>query len=200
MQTFHKYLTPEEERVLLRTVGRVNDVYAKRDLGWIRLILATGIRIGACSQLTVGDARAAFADRELTLRADIQKGKRRHSVPLTRDTEAALKLLLSVRRMMGRNNLDLDAPLILGRKHAGLSVRQYQERMRYWAAAAGLPHAVTPHWLRHTVAKRVIATSEAREPLLVAQRVLGHADIRSTAIYTQPDKEAVRAALEGMRR
>jgi site-specific recombinase XerD len=198
-EPFDRYLTPEEERRLLRTVGRVKDLYAERDHGWIRLMLNTGIRVGAASRLTVGDAREALASKRLPLRAEIQKGKRRHSVALNREAEKALRDLLKIRKAMGHHNEDLGAPLVMGRKHKALSPRSYQERLTLWAEAAGLPRALSPHWLRHTVAKRILATTTHHNPLGVVQKALGHQSISSTGVYTAPDKEAVREAMEGMR-
>lgn len=198
-EAFDRYLTPEEERRLLRAVARVKDLWAERDHAWMRLILNTGIRVGALSRLTVGDAREALADKRLALRAEIQKGKRAHGVFLNRDAEKALRDLLRIRKAMGHHNEALEAPLVMGRKHQGLSPRSYQERLTLWAREAGLPAAVSPHWLRHTVAKRIMATTTHSNPLGVVQKALGHRSISSTGVYTQPDKEAVRQAMEGMR-
>ena len=196
---FDRYLTPEEERRLLRAVGRVKDIHAERDHAWIRLLLATGMRVGALARFTVGDARQAIATKDLTLRASIQKRHQAHSVPLNREGEKALRDLLRIRRAQGYHNEGLDQPLVMSRKHAGMAARSYQDRLSLWAQEAGLPREISPHWLRHTVAKRVLATTTHHNPLGVVQRVLGHRSISSTGIYTLPDKEAVRQAMEGMR-
>jgi site-specific recombinase XerD len=197
---FDRYLTLEEERKLLRAIARVNDIHAERDHAWIRLLLATGIRLGALSKLTVGDARHAISSQTLELRPEIQKRGHAHSVPVNREAEKALRDLLNIRKRMGHHNEDLDATLVMGRKHAPLAPRSYQDRMSLWAKEAGLSKAVSPHWLRHTVAKRLLATTTHHNPLQVVQRALGHRQLSSTGIYTIPDKESVREAFEGMRR
>lgn len=197
---FDRYLTPEEERRLLKAVGRVKDVYAERDHAWIRLLLSTGMRLGALAQLTVGDARQAIAIKQIELRAEIQKRAQAHSIPVSREAEKALRDLLTIRKRMGHHNEDLEAALVMGRKHAALSPRSYQDRLSLWSQEAGLPKTISPHWLRHTVAKRLMATTTHHNPLQVVQRALGHRNISSTGVYTMPDKEAVREAMEGMRR
>ncbi|MFP4162189.1 MAG: tyrosine-type recombinase/integrase [Ectothiorhodospira sp.] len=194
---FERYLTAEEQKRLLAAARRVKCPYAERDEAWMRLMLNTGIRVGAMSRLTVGDARVAIAERRLILRAEIQKGGRGHAVPLNRKAEQALRDLLANRKHRGLHNEDLEAPLVAGQR-GGMSVRTLQARFKLWAQEAGLPKGASPHWLRHTVAKRVMATSTAENPLGVVQRVLGHRSIASTGVYTAPDKETIRQSMEGL--
>lgn len=198
-EAFNRYLTAEEERRLLRTIARIDDVHAKRDHAWIRLMLNTGIRVGALAQFTVGDARQAVASKTFPLREEIQKRRQAHSLPLNREAEKALRDLLRLRKLQGYHNEDLEQPLIMGRKHRGLTVRSYQDRLSLWVREAGLPAEISPHWLRHTMAKRLMATTTHHNPLGVVQVALGHRNISSTGIYTRPDKETLREAMEGMR-
>jgi len=53
-----------------------------------------------------------------------------------------------------------------------------------WAQAAGLPQRVHPHMLRHSFASHVLQSSG---DLRAVQELLGHADIRTTQIYTRLD-------------
>jgi integrase/recombinase XerD len=58
---------------------------------------------------------------------------------------------------------------------------------------AGLdPREVSPHMLRHMLAKSPLANGS---PLTEVQATLGHAHISSTAIYTQPSEEEKANAL-----
>lgn len=197
--SFDRYLTAEEQRRLLATISRYGTLYARRDHAWIRLMLHTGIRLGALARYTVGDARRALRERRLVLRQAIQKRGQGHEMHLSRGAERALRDLLAVRRAQGHPAEDLDAPLVMGRKGAGLAPRSYQDRLTAWARAAGLPPEISPHWLRHTLAKRLVAQSTHPNPLGIVQRVLGHRSVASTGVYTAPDKEAVQEALEGVR-
>jgi site-specific recombinase XerC len=136
-----------------------------------------------------------LADRVLTLRDAICKNGNGYSVPLTRQAAKDLRALLAIRKSMGHAH-DADAPLVVSRNHRGLSVRSYQDRLQHWRELAGLPVGVSPHWFRHTLAKRIMANSTAADPRGKVFVALGHGDINSTAIYTMPDKEDVRLALE----
>lgn len=195
--TFDRYMTPDEERRLLGAVRRIDDVLARRDHAWMRALLHTGVRIQAFSRLTLGDVRAALRLQPayLHLSAAIQKGQQAHRVYLNAAATRAFKDLLRINRQMRGAQHD-DAPLVLERRGGRLSVRSYQARLRGWCAEAGLEGHVTPHWFRHTLAKRVLARTTHHDPLGVVQRVLGHRSRASTAIYAAPDKEDVERALD----
>jgi site-specific recombinase XerC len=76
-----------------------------------------------------------------------------------------------------------------------MSVRNYQQRLREWTAKAGIRGA-SPHWLRHTLAKRVMKRSEASDPLAIVQVALGHRRRHTTTIYALPDREDIERAME----
>jgi len=66
-----------------------------------------------------------------------------------------------------------------------------QQVVAKYARRAGLPE-VTPHVLRHTFAKHVL---DAGEDLATVQRLLGHARLETTAIYTQPTARDLEVAV-----
>lgn len=77
---------------------------------------------------------------------------------------------------------------------AELGDGHYQGTKRLWpkvVAEARLP-GVTPHTLRHTLGSTAVSTGEA---LALTGAILGHANVRSTAIYahvqTDPSRQAV---------
>ena len=195
MSAFRRYLTREEERLLFGAVARIASPLARRDHGWMRLMRYTGIRVGAASQLTCRHAREALKSEYLELEPAIQKRKQGHRVFITRPARRALQDLLKVRREMGYIEADA-APLIMSRNHCGMSIRSFQARMRQWCREAGLDASATPHWLRHTLAKRMMKQSTAMDPRGVVKSALGHRSIASTSIYTEPDKEDVEQAMQ----
>lgn len=194
--TFTRYLKRDEEKQLLAHVAQFADIQARRDNAWMRLLRHTGIRVGSAAGITVDDARDAVARQRLPIRR--AKGGNTYEVPVNRDARAALRELLKVRREQGHPMVGGEA-LIMSRKRRGLAVRSFQARMRKWVREAGLGVEATPHWFRHTLAKRVMAQSSAADPRAIVQGALGHRSPSSTAIYTQPDREDVARAMEEAR-
>lgn len=195
METMERYLTPQEERQLFAAVSRINDIYAQRDYAWMRLLRNTGIRVGSLAALTVGDAEDGLATGNLPINPEFAKRGKGGHVPLNKNARNALRDLLRIRANMGHPK-DRSGRLIMGRKHRGLSVRSFQDRMKHWREEAGLPVQVSPHWFRHTLAMRIMENSTSANPLGVVKRVLLHSDISSTAIYTKPSREDVANSLE----
>lgn len=195
MKSFNRYLTQAEERQLLGHIKQFASPLARRDHAWMRLARNTGLRVGTLAGLTVMDARQALAGGYLQIRGAIAKRKQAHTVHLNKAAAKALRELLKIRREMGHAEGD-DATLIVSRNHRGLSVRSFQSRMNLWVKSAGLDVAATPHWFRHTLAMRLMRNSTAQDPRGVVQGVLGHKDINSTAVYTQPSREDLSLALD----
>lgn len=219
-QVFERYFSEKEERQLMACVRGagglpgVPGVLARRDAAWMSLLRQTGLRVTPLAKLTVGDARAALGKAVLNVRGETNKRGREHKVELNRVALAALGALLKVRAELTTDH-DFDAPLILSREHrgrvrgamtdelgalalahgTGMSVRALQQRMRLWCDRAGLADG-SPHWMRHTLAKRLMARSTARNPLAIVAGVLGHSSQNSTAVYCQPDKEEITQAME----
>jgi len=194
-QVFDRYLTEAEEKQLLAHVRRSADILARRDAAWIELLRQTGLRITSMANVTVGDAQAALRGKHLVVRPEHAKGGRGYEVFLNSRARENLRTLLKVRAAMGYGPHP-DAPLVMSRNHRGMSVRSYQSRMAMWCNEAGLQVAASPHWLRHTLAKRVMARSEARDPQGIVQVALGHRHRDSTVIYTLPDREDIESAME----
>lgn len=191
-----RYLTEEEQRLLLSTPKKYSDVIARRDYAWMRLLKDTGFRIGEFSQMTVRDALVALRTGYIYIPREHRKGgKQDHTKLVTTPVREALIDLLDIRREMGYQD-DGDVPLVMSRNHGGMSVRSYQMRLAQWAAQAGIHGKVSPHWLRHTRAMNIMRRTTSRDPRGIVQAELGHASIASTGIYTRISREDLQQALE----
>jgi len=194
---FERYLTPAEEKQLLGHVAQFADVLARRDHAWMRLLRQTGLRVQSLSLLDVGAAREALATKRLRIDDAIAKGGRGYDVHLNKRAVIALKELLQIRRrMLGGSCGAGEESLLLCRRGHRLSVRSLQARMREWVHDCRLPVAASPHWWRHTLAKRLIANSESQDPLGIVQVALGQRSRNSTGVYSLPDREAIAMAME----
>lgn len=192
---FSRYLTRGDERKLLGHIAKHVGLYAQRDHAWIRLARQCGFRLGSLRHLTVDDAHKALASGVLEACNAHAKGHRGYSVDLNREAEKALRDALRVRRAM-RLPDDGDGPLFCSRPGKAMAERTYQQRLQMWRQSAGLDVDASPHWLRHTFAKRVMDTTEHRDPQGVVQQLLGQASRNSTVVYTLPDREDLKRAVE----
>ncbi len=191
---FNKYFTEQEEKQLLNKVRASKKILDRRDFAWMEALRCTGLRIEAFSLLNVSHAKEVVKTGQLNIDAIYQKRNIKHEGYVTKRGILAFKRLLRIRKLMGYVE-NLDDPLIMSRNKKRMSVRSYQSRMQQWVKAAGLP-AGSPHWWRHTLAKRIVKKSTSLTPLLIVQNVLDHTSTRNTGIYTKPDKEEMKEALE----
>jgi site-specific recombinase XerD len=150
----------------------------QRDLVLVRLLLATGLRLGSALGLDVEDVD--LEAREMSVRNC--KGARDERVALGGSVRDVLAEYLDGR---------VTGPLFAS--HAGdrLPVRQAQRRLGKWFGAAGV--RASAHALRHTFATRLYEATH--DPLLV-KAALHHRSIGSTMVYATATTDQVRSAVE----
>ena len=102
------------------------------------------------------------------------KGGRTRHVPLPAFLGQALR---AWRRSAARAP---DAPVFATRTSRHLDRKQAWQIVRAAARRAGLPHPVSPHWLRHAHASHAL---DRGVPVHVVQATLGHASLAATSRY-----------------
>ncbi len=147
----------------------------------VSLMVATGIRVNESVSIRCHDID--LPGRALRL---VGKGRRERQVFLTNDWIASLTSAY----IEARSSLDLDHPHLLFNLHYDpLTPPAMRSRLAKAARAAGLDKHVTPHMLRHTAATQLI---EAGVDIRYIQRLLGHASLSTTEIYTHVSDRALR--------
>lgn len=193
MDVMERYLTEAQQGELLRTINKHSGLQARRDSAFVRLLQSTGMRLNELVTMKAGDAEAALRTGYLFVPKEHRKGYSRgtardHSYLVTEPVRRALLDLLAVRRDQGHAPVPA-APLVMSRKHGGMTARAFEQRVAYWAAEANLGVKVSPHWLRHTRAMNIMERSTSSDPRGLVQAALGHASISSTGVYTRMSKE-----------
>jgi integrase len=192
-----KYLQLHEEKTLLKTVGEIKGKRAQRDGMIIYLALNTGLRCSEILGLNVGDVRGK---ERLYVRKEMAKGGKPRLIPIHKDLQIRLKSFIKF-KLMWKEEIQDDAPLFISRLGNRISKRGLQDLVEYWCCRAGLTvfkstgkrSYYSVHSLRHTFAKRL----EQRGVRLPAiQKLLGHAILASTGIYTEADEEETQEAVE----
>ncbi|WP_421932794.1 site-specific tyrosine recombinase XerD [Phenylobacterium sp.] len=144
----------------------------------VELIYASGLRISELTALPL----AALARDPAYLMVTGKGGKDRLA-PLNDAARTAVKAYLEVRKVFLPKG-DLANPwLFPSRGKAGrMTPRRFAQLLDEAAADAGIDAArVSPHVLRHAFATHLL---EGGADLRVVQKLLGHADIATTQIYT----------------
>ncbi|MFL6844598.1 MAG: tyrosine-type recombinase/integrase [Allosphingosinicella sp.] len=144
----------------------------------VLLMLSVGLRVGEFVRLRPVDYDPESGG--LHVRG---KGRRERRVFVV---DARLQALLA--RLAARG----DRPSLCGPAGAPWTTQAVRRELRAFAAAAGIARRVTPHMLRHTCATLLL---EDGVDLRVLQRLLGHENIATTALYAHVGDSGLRRAL-----
>lgn len=153
----------------------------------IQILIATGLRGGELVKARVRDVDLVGGSLRVT-----GKGRRERVVFLpTRPVLVELRTYLSARQAQDGD------PLLARHDGCALSSATLRSLVASAARQSGIQRHVTPHMLRHTAATQYL---DAGVDIRVLQRLLGHASIATTEIYTHVadhslKEEVTRAAL-----
>jgi site-specific recombinase XerD len=146
---------------------------APRDRAWVALMLRAGLRVGEVARLQLADVLTpAQADQPARVRV-LGKGQKERIVLLTADAYAVLNDWLAQRPASARSNV------FLNERGQPLTTNGLEWLLHQYGAQVGL--AVTPHQLRHTYARQL---TEAGMPLPSLSKLMGHAHLSTTQLYT----------------
>lgn len=145
-----------------------------RNRAALELMYRCGLRASEACGLHLRDWRVS--DRQLHIRPEVAKGGREAYLPLDPAVEDILERWKQVRRRYAAGK-----PHLLTTLSGGPVDRRYLwEMVARYARRAGIDEPVWPHRLRHTYATELLG-----EGFNVAevQRLMRHADLRTTAVY-----------------
>ena len=160
---------PVQEDVLERFFAVIED---RRDRAMFLLMLRCGLRVSEVRNLSMKDLYLEPAPGSLPRLWLHGKGGRQRVVYLSAQPLAALKSWLEVRPIVK------DQAVFLNKFGKCLTVTGIQDRLAKYCREAGL--WVTCHQFRHTFGRHL---TEARLPVTVIQRLMGHSCLRTTEVY-----------------
>ena len=169
-----RYLSEEE---MHRLFEAVHD--SPRDSALVHVLAFAGLRVSEVCHLQIEDIE--FETNVLHIRSG--KGDKDREVILEERTRAAIDRYLTDRTLAGESSPRLFpvGPVTVERV------------VRRAAATAGIPRRVTPHMLRHTLATALLSRGC---DIRYIQKLLGHASVATTQIYTHVDTQALRNAYQ----
>ncbi|HTT73241.1 MAG TPA: site-specific tyrosine recombinase/integron integrase [Thermoplasmata archaeon] len=167
-----RYLAEEEMHRLFDAVKA-----SPRDSAIVHVLAFGGLRVSELCHLQLEDIE--FERNILHVRSG--KGDKDREVVLEDRTRAAIDRYLSDRQLAGVSSLRL-FPV------GPVTVERIVRRA---AVSAAIPRRVTPHMLRHTLATALLSRGC---DIRYIQKLLGHASVATTQIYTHVDTTALREA------
>lgn len=157
------------------------------------LMLDAGLRVGEVVTLTISQL---WLCGEPSMGVRITKGQTKTST--TRIIPLSVRLQELSRQMWSffwSKCGDNELCFAFYNPHRGwhLSVRQVERIIRRVSLNC-LSRPVHPHVLRHTFATRLMRTASTR----VVQELLGHKSLQSTQVYTHPNSQDLRNAIDSL--
>ncbi|MDB5657347.1 MAG: hypothetical protein JWQ94_4960 [Tardiphaga sp.] len=168
-----------------------------RDAAILSLLLGCGLRREGVSSLNESNLvqTDTKGDRRYMLKV-IEKGEKERMMPVPREVDMVLRLYLEHEELkrvdralrdgdqvlfISTNNMTVPAHEYIGERRR-MAPKAIWEVVRKHGKAAGIPAAqLHPHAMRHLYGTELL---ESDVDLLVRQELMGHADPKSTAIYT----------------
>ncbi len=186
-----KSLSKSQQRDFLRAVDKTKYWHGGlRDVAIIEMFLGTGLRAEEMLALQIEDVVIRDKSGEVTVRAG--KGAKMRVVPLPLNTRRALS------RFLSEEHPDPDNPksaLWHGQRGAFSDTSTFFRMLAKYAYHAKLK-AFGPHVLRHTFAYNYL--KENLGDIRGLAKILGHEDIKTTMMYTEPRMEDLQDKVENL--
>lgn len=151
----------------------------------VRLLIVTGLRIGELTQVRVTDVSAA--GRRIRVRG---KGNRERTVYVT--DEALLRDFAALLHIRQRTS-GTQAHVFLNTRGSRLTEAAFRKRLKALSKDLDITPHLTPHRLRHSAATLLV---EEGVDIRIVQRLLGHASISTTEIYTKVSDSSLLKAIQ----
>jgi site-specific recombinase XerD len=173
-------------KVINQSIGSPPRLGPMRDLMMFQLAYNTGLRVSELVAVNIDDV-----DEKRTLEL-IGKGKKLDTVPLNSTIRTALKSYLVWRKSLKARDTKA---LFLNRSGQRITTRGVELQLENWLEKAKIDSNFSPHTLRHTFGTNILRASRN---IRTTQRLLRHANVTTTQIYTHVDDEESRNAVEDL--
>lgn len=150
-------------------------ITSQRDRAWFALMLRAGLRVGEVASVKLEDILSPGREGQPGRVRVCGKGRKERVVLLTEDAYAVLQAWLQERPVSPHQQVFLNE-----RDGGPLRENGIEYCLRDYARQAGI--SLSPHQLRHTFARQL---TEAGMPITSLGKLMGHAQVSTTQIYTQ---------------
>ncbi|AUJ25826.1 tyrosine-type recombinase/integrase [Virgibacillus dokdonensis] len=154
-----------------------------RDKILILLLIDTGMRINEAVSLTLSDIN--FKDNMIVLSSERTKNRRYRDVPVSLDV---IKLLLELNKE-SQEYFGSTEQIFLNAYGEPFNSDSFRKRLNRLKSELGMER-LSPHMFRHTFARDYLLNGG---DLFTLQKILDHADIKTTRKYIQMSKDHLRS-------
>ncbi|MDR1457947.1 MAG: tyrosine-type recombinase/integrase [Puniceicoccales bacterium] len=171
-----KFLSKSDVLILLEkpmamlVTDEISEFLAYRDSLIIELLYGGGLRVSELVDLKYCDIDFGQCVAKVT-----GKGNRQRLCPLGHMAVRAIECFRARFPRCGDSNV------VSSMSRNKLTVRQVQNRLKFYLRACGLPMDISPHKIRHTYATHLLNNGA---DLRTVQELLGHENLSTTQIYT----------------
>jgi integrase/recombinase XerD len=174
-----KTLTGDELDRLMATPN-LSTPTGLRDRCMMEVMARCGLRVSEVCGLHLRDVD--WRAGEIRIRAEVAKGGREAVVYLDDPTKALLERWKDTRRHYAAGKAHLFVAIRTGARGEALTRRAVHKMVARRGERASIAEPVWPHRLRHTYATSLLAEGFT---ISEVQRLMRHADLRTTAIYLE---------------
>ena len=161
----------------------INTLAGVRDLAMLELMYATGLRVSELVSL-----KMSAVNLEVGYLRSLGKGSKERVVPIGDIAKTTIEnYVINARPLFQKKYTSED--LFLTRFGNAMTRQGFWKILKKYSIKAKIVGIVSPHTLRHAFATHLL---ERGADLCSVQKMLGHADISSTQIYTHVLRERMR--------
>ncbi len=165
----------------------INTLAGVRDLAMLELMYATGLRVSELVSL-----KMSAVNLEVGYLRSLGKGSKERVVPIGDIAKTTIEnYVINARPSFQKKCTTED--LFLTRLGNAMTRQGFWKILKKYSTKAKIVGTVSPHALRHAFATHLL---ERGADLRSVQKMLGHADISSTQIYTHVLRERMREVHE----
>ena len=165
----------------------INTLAGVRDLAMLELMYATGLRVSELVSL-----KMSAVNLEVGYLRTLGKGSKERVVPIGDIAKTTIENYVINGRPLFQKKCRTE-DLFLTRRGNSMTRQGFWKILKKYSIKAKIVGTVSPHALRHAFATHLL---ERGADLRSVQKMLGHADISSTQIYTHVLRERMREVHE----
>jgi len=177
-----KYLNYEEMEKLLNSID-TSELEGIRDKLIIELLYSTGIRVSEIENIKIKDIK--IKENQINI---LGKGNKERIVLFGEKAKEEIKTYLNAYKEYFQGNI-LNNYLLINKKGKQITTNKIELIVKDVLKKSSLKLNISPHTLRHTFATHML---DSGADLKSVQELLGHENLKTTAIYTHISNERLK--------